>query len=175
MPINNYIFGIYKVAKVHIGGSGGTAGGGYDYLLAKNISHKGSESAEPVELLQGTPKNRIFNIGAFEESYNISAPVLVGGGSKIDGRSLMNNLLNNVLTATNSLPIITDVTITINGDSGAEMSLILISDGSDLVPNTYLGITSSQAPVFIISATTEDVNAVSGTTGFLTPSIFNSR
>lgn len=156
MPLLPGIVSITKVAKVY---TTPNAQDPYTYVLAKSVSHKGDEEATPEPLLQGTPKTRIFRIGAFDETFAISAPVLIGGAAPIDIRALANKLLSNALDPTNrSLPILTSATLSISSESGASYSLNLASDGRDLV--TPPSGQTAPPPVFVISARSADISAV---------------
>jgi hypothetical protein len=84
----------------------------------------------PEELVQGTPKNRVFNIGGIEEDISLEAPVLIGGGANIDGRNLLIGQIANALLPTGAtFPLLENATMSISAQGGAHCSIRMISDG----------------------------------------------
>jgi hypothetical protein len=147
MPVKNNIVGLYHMLRV-----------GTQIVVADSFKRQHNMSASPKQYLQGTSKTRVLDIGGITESFDITAPILVGNGASVDGRTLANerlaNLMANTTAGTNpSLPIMTSAKYSIGSDS----SSVTIALKSDTTPNSQ-----------IISLTNEEVtalipNAVSGT------------
>jgi hypothetical protein len=118
MPIRNEFFGVWKTLLV-----------GDQFVLAQQASRKRTMEAGPNPLIQGTPKNRVLNIGTAQETYNLTAPLLVGGAAPLDGRKFMVSALKKALDPTNTtLPLITSANITV-GSSNASVTVAMLSDG----------------------------------------------
>jgi hypothetical protein len=119
MPINNNIFGVYKTLKI-----------GEQFVLASNASRNQTMQAQAKNFIQGTPKARILDIGGVKEEIKISAPILVGGGSRIDGRALFNERIQDILTDPQNatLPVLKSASIRIT-QQGTDTNIALLSDG----------------------------------------------
>lgn len=140
MPINNNLFGVYKTLLVD-----------GQVVLASRASRSQEMEVSQKQFIQGTPKNRILDIGGVSETITISAPVLIGGAQTIDGRSLilkkLNEIISNPFTAT--LPILKSASISIS-ESGADTSITLLSDGD---PSVITNLTN--APFEVVSTQAE--------------------
>ena len=102
MPINNDILGIYKAVFIRTS----SGGAGYSYIV-ESASRSVSIEASPKTMIIGSPKTRIMDIGGASESISIQAPILIGGGSRWDGRSLASDKIGEILDPTNaSLPVL---------------------------------------------------------------------
>ena len=118
MPLNNNLFGVYKSLKV----SGRT-------YVAENATRKVEMEVDAKNYVQGSPKSRVLNIGGTKESISITAPILVGGGSSVDGRSLANSKISEILDPNNaSLPVLESATYKVSPE-GASVTINLKSDG----------------------------------------------
>ena len=96
MPINNNLFGVYKSFKLN-----GTT------VVASSVTRNRNMQASPENYVQGTPKARVMNIGAVEETLTINAPLFVGGGSAVDGRYIANAKIEEILNpSTATLPLL---------------------------------------------------------------------
>lgn len=114
----NEFFGVYKTLKI-----------GNSFIIVTNASRDRSMVAEPKNFVQGTALNKIMDIREVSETINIDAPILIGGASVIDGRTLMNDQIDNAMLRTGAvLPILEKATITVNDKSGG-IKLSLKSDG----------------------------------------------
>ncbi len=118
MPLMNEFFGVYKTLKI-----------GDSFIIVTSASRDRSMAAEPKNYVQGTVLNKIMNIREVSETISIDAPILIGGGSAIDGRTLMNDQIDNAMLRTGAvLPILEKASIVLNGESG-NVRLSLKSDG----------------------------------------------
>lgn len=123
MPVRNEFFGIYKTVKV---GKGADA----TFIIVKDANRNRNMAVQNEELVQGTPKSRVLNIGAISEEITINAPLLIGGGANIDGRVLLTKSIVNALKPKNaSLPLLRNATVSISNTSPATCSFTLVSDG----------------------------------------------
>ena len=144
MPTNNALLGITKTLKI--------AG---NYVLAKSANRSRRMSTEPVQLLQGTPKTRIFDIGVVEETFKIDGPMLIGGASSIDVRQLLLAQLTQALDPNNtSLPIVTGASVSVDKDS-ANVSVSLLSDGNPANSAVFevMGADPNGAPLTLLNPT----------------------
>lgn len=89
MPLNNNLFGVYKSLKV----SGRT-------YVAESANRNVSMEVDAKNYIQGSPKARVLNIGGTKETISITAPILVGAGSAVDGRELANTKIAEILDPT---------------------------------------------------------------------------
>lgn len=122
MPTKNGLYGVYKTLKVN--GA---------HILAEKASQKISMPVEQKNFIQGTAKNRIMDIGGITENITVEAPILIGGGSVIDGRTLLNRQIKNLINpSTTVLPLLEKATLTVSGEAGGKVSLELISDGAPI-------------------------------------------
>jgi len=118
MPLMNEFFGVYKTLKI-----------GNSFIIVTNASRDRSMEAEPKNFVQGTALNKIMDIGKVSETITIDAPILIGGGSAVDGRTLMNDQIDNAMLRTGAvLPILETANITVSEKSGG-IRLTLKSDG----------------------------------------------
>lgn len=118
MPLNNNLFGVYKSLKV----SGRT-------YVAETASRNVSMEVDAKNYIQGSPKSRVLNIGGTKETISITAPILVGAGSAVDGRELANSKITEILNpATASLPVLESAVYKVSAE-GASVSITLKSDG----------------------------------------------
>lgn len=135
MPVKNELIGGYHCVLV-----------ANKFVLCDKVTRTHSIKAQPKPLMQGTIKTRIMEIGGLEEKIQISAPVLIGGGSLIDGRTLLNDQITNALLKTGAtLPLLEQATITINADSGANISFVLQSDGNPANTTDAFAVTDHPA------------------------------
>lgn len=119
MPIKNEFFGVNKTLQV-----------GGKFVIAESAKRSRSMKTNQKNFIQGTAANRIMDIGGASETISISAPILIGGGSLIDGRTLLNNQIRNALLRSGaSLPILESARITVSEESGM-VELELKSDGN---------------------------------------------
>ena len=119
MPINNNIFGVYKTLKI-----------GGKFVLATNVSRNQTMQVEAKSFIQGTPKTRVLDIGGVREEINLSVPILVGGGARIDGRELFNERIENILSNPEdaTLPLLKSASLRISPQN-TDLSVVLVSDG----------------------------------------------
>lgn len=118
MPINNNLFGVFKSFKL----SG-------NRVVASSVSRNRSMDANPVNFVQGTPKARVMDIKGVSESISISAPLLVGAGSSVDGRFVANKKIEEILSPnTAKLPLLQSAQFSVSADS-SNVELTLESDG----------------------------------------------
>ena len=118
MPLNNNLFGVYKSLRV----SGKT-------YVAENATRKVEMEVDAKNYVQGSPKSRVLNIGGTKESISITAPILVGGGQTVDGRSLANTKITEILDPNNAaLPVLESATYKVSPE-GASVTINLKSDG----------------------------------------------
>ena len=128
MPLNNDLFGIYKTVKIND-----------NPIVVSSANRNKKMDVNAETYLQGTPKTRILNIGGVSEDISIDSPILIGGGSAVDGRFLINLKLNELLNPnTAQLPLLTNATFTIN-ESGGNTSITLKTDGdpADVNSNVF--------------------------------------
>lgn len=128
MPLNNNLFGVYKSIKVN------------DVtLVASSANRNKNMDVQAENYIQGTPKSRILNIGGVHETIEIEAPILIGGGSTVDGRNLVNVKIDELLNPTTAvLPLLENATISVS-EQGANVNMSLKTDGdpSDLNSNVF--------------------------------------
>lgn len=128
MPLNNNLFGVYKSIKVN------------DVtLVASSANRNKNMDVQAENYIQGTPKSRILNIGGVQETIEIEAPILIGGGSTVDGRNLVNVKIDELLNPTTAvLPLLENATISVS-EQGANVNMSLKTDGdpSDLNSNVF--------------------------------------
>jgi len=118
MPLNNGFFGVYKTLMI-----------GDSFIIVTSASRDRKMTAEPKNFVQGTALNKIMDIREVSEIISIDAPILIGGGSAIDGRTLMNEQIDNAMSRTGAvLPILENATITVSGQAG-KVAMTLKSDG----------------------------------------------
>ena len=123
MPVNDRFVGVYDVVFI-----GGTA------VIAEKANRNRTMQAEGETLIQGTPKQRILNIGGVSEDFDIDGPILIGGGQAVDTRNLMGRYLKKILTpqidANNADPVLlTSASLSVN-EGGGSISLKFKSDGN---------------------------------------------
>ena len=141
MPINNDILGIYKA--VYIRTSSG--GAGYSYIV-ESASRSVTIDAQPKTMMIGSPKTRIMDIGGASESISIQAPILIGGGSRWDGRSLASDKINEILDPTSaSLPVLKSAEYSIN-EGGGSVSITLEGDGDTGIGTSSFWVVQSNQP-----------------------------
>lgn len=118
MPINNNFFGVYKSFKL-----------GTQRVVASDVTRNREMSVSPQNYVQGTPKARVLDIGGVSETLSITAPLFVGGGSAVDGRSICNKKIREILgLETPTLPILSSANFNISAEQ-TSVSLSLESDG----------------------------------------------
>ena len=131
MPLNNNLFGVYKSLKI----SGKT-------YVAESASRNVSMDVDAKNYIQGSPKARVLNIGGTKETISITTPILVGGGSSVDGRTLANDKIKAILDPNNAtLPVLESAVYKVSPE-GASVSVTLKSDGdpgdpSDTSPRPF--------------------------------------
>lgn len=128
MPINNDIFGVYKSIRV----SG-------EQLVAKSVNRNRKMSTKVTNYLQATPKSRILDIAGTSDDITIEAPILIGGGSTVDGRNFVNQKVKEILRIDGNvptLPVLSSAKYTI-GESGASVTLSLKSDGDPRISSGF--------------------------------------
>ena len=119
MPLNNNLYGVYKTLKI----------GGVSYIV-ESASRNRSMEVSPKSYVQGTPLSAILDIGGVKEDISIQAPILVGGASAHDGRTLANTKITEILSpSTATLPLLQNANFRVS-ESGASVSMSLMSDGS---------------------------------------------
>lgn len=120
MAVRNDLFGVYKIAKIN----------NIIYLVKDVVAGREMETNDE-SFIQGTAETRILNVGMLSSTYSVEAPIVVGGGAGIDGRTLLNeNILNSLLKSGATLPILDKASIDISADQGASVKLSLASDGN---------------------------------------------
>ncbi len=125
MPVRNQLFGVYKLLELKQ--SDGTT---YRPYLAESATRKRTMEVEAKNYIQGTAKARVLDIGAISETFSFKLPILVGGASVMDGRSMVVTYLQQALDETTTqLPLITGATITVSSEGGASVSVEMLSDG----------------------------------------------
>jgi hypothetical protein len=126
MPIKNEFFGVNKTLMV-----------GGKFVIAESATRSRSMKVNQKNFIQGTAANRIMDIGGVSEDISISAPILIGGGSYIDGRTLLNTQIQNALLRSGAiLPILESAEITISEEAGM-VELKLKSDGNPANTSTF--------------------------------------
>ena len=141
MPINNDILGIYKAVFVRTS----SGGAGYSYIV-ESASRSITIDASPKTMIIGSPKTRIMDIGGASESISIQAPILIGGGSRWDGRQLAGDKINEILNPTTaSLPVLKSAEFSIN-EGGGSVSLTLEGDGDTGIGTSSFWVVQSNAP-----------------------------
>lgn len=126
MPLMNEFFGVYKTLKI-----------GDSFIIVSNASRDRSMEVEAKNFVQGTALNKIMNIGKVSETITINAPILIGGGSVIDGRTLMNDQIDNAMLRTGAvLPILESARINLSEKQGS-ITLTLQSDGDPANSNVF--------------------------------------
>lgn len=137
MPINNYLYGVYKIATIFTNKSGVTFQ--YPYII-ESLTDKVNMDTSAKEFMQGDPRNRVLDIKAIRQDISVRAPILVpvNGATVQDGLALMNDILNLQYTysgtgwlPTNYLPVLTSLSLDINEDE-SKVSFELKSDGNPL-------------------------------------------
>lgn len=124
MPIRNEFFGVFKTVKI-----------GGEFMLAESVNRSRTMQVDAKAYIQGSAFNRILDIGAVSETISITAPVLIGGGAKVDGRRLVNDQLDNVRQRDSSnmtLPILSKASLKVDAQSGATYNIELKSDGTNI-------------------------------------------
>jgi hypothetical protein len=123
MPVRNQLFGVYKLVELK-------TADGYRPFVVENASRNRKMNVSSKNYVQGTAKSRILDIAEITEEISITLPILLGGAQVMDGRSLIAYYLSEALKEdTTVLPLITNATINIAADSGASVSVKLLSDG----------------------------------------------
>jgi len=118
MPLNNNLFGVYKSIRVN-----------NTTLVASSADRSRTMDVKAENFIQGTPKSRILDIGGITEDISISAPILIGGGSAVDGRNLVNIKIAELLNPTTAvLPLLTNATVSVS-EQGANVQMTLKTDG----------------------------------------------
>ena len=141
MPINNDILGIYKAVFIRTS----SGGAGYSYIV-ESASRSVSIEASPKTMMIGSPKTRIMDIGGASESISIQAPILIGGGSRWDGRSLASDKIGEILDPTNaSLPVLKSAEYSIN-EGGGSVSITLEGDGDTGIGTSSFWVVQSNQP-----------------------------
>ena len=141
MPINNDILGIYKAVFIRTSSSGA----GYSYIV-ESASRNITIDASPKTMMIGSPKTRIMDIGGASESISIQAPILIGGGSRWDGRTLAGDKISQILNpATASLPILKSAEYSIN-EGGGSVSITLEGDGDTGIGTSSFWVVQSNEP-----------------------------
>ena len=124
MPVRNQLFGVYKLLELK------QADGSYRPFLAETASRTRSMKTEAKNFIQGTAKSRVLDIGAISEEFKFKLPILVGGASVMDGRSMVTTYLTQALDdQTTVLPLIKSANITISNEGGATVDVEMLSDG----------------------------------------------
>lgn len=120
MPLNNNFFGVYK--SFNFGGK---------KVVASNVTRNRQMQTSPVNYVQGTPKARVLDISGVSESLSVDAPLFVGSGSSVDGRSICNQKIKEILGLENQiavLPVLSEASFSIGAEQSS-VSLTLESDG----------------------------------------------
>jgi len=119
MPLKNEFFGVFKTLKV-----------GSKFIIVSSANRDRNMKADPKNFVQGTALNKIMDIGVVTETISIDAPFLIGGGSAVDGRTLMNDQIDNAMKRTGAtLPILQSARVQI-GEQGGSVNMTLLSDGN---------------------------------------------
>ena len=120
MPVNNKLYGVYKLLEL----------GGQKYIVERANRNRQME-AEPKNFVQGTAKSRIMDIGGIYEEISVSLPILVGGAAEanMDGRGLLATYIQRALDETSTaIPLITSASISITQEQ-ANIEARFLSDG----------------------------------------------
>ena len=119
MPLNNNFLGIYKTVKIN---------GKRVALNSFNRNLNMETNSQPY--LIGTQKSKVLNIGGVSESLVLSSNLLVGSGASVDGRSLANTKILEILDAENAqLPVMSSFDYSIGSDN-CTVTINLESDGN---------------------------------------------
>jgi len=125
MPIRNQLFGVYKLLELK-----SPTGNTYRPYLAETASRRRTMEVNAKNFIQGTAKNRILDIGAISETFSFKLPILVGGASDMDGRTLILDYLAAALNeSSTNLPLITSASISVSSEGGATVDVEMLSDG----------------------------------------------
>ena len=126
MPIRNQLFGVYKLLELK-----SPTGTTYRPYLAETASRRRTMEVQAKNFIQGTAKNRILDIGAISETFNFKLPILIGGASVMDGRTLILDYLAAALNeSSTNLPLITSASISVSSEGGATVDVEMLSDGA---------------------------------------------
>jgi len=109
MPIRNQLFVVYKLLELK-----SPTGTSYRQYIAESASRRRTMEVNAKNYIQGTAKSRILDIGAISETFSFKLPILVGGASVMDGRTLILDYLAAALDETSTnLPLITSSSISV--------------------------------------------------------------
>lgn len=124
MPIRNQLFGVYKLVELK------QADNTYRPFLAEKASRDRTMSVKSKNYIQGTAKARVLDIGEITETFSFDLPILVGGASIMDGRSMITTYLSQALNENSTvLPLIESASVKIQSEGGASVSVKMLSDG----------------------------------------------
>lgn len=154
MPVNNRIAGLYDIVFI-----------GATPVIAAKANRNRTMATDGEVLIQGTPKQRILNIGGVKEEFDIEGPILLGGGQAVDTRNLMGVYLKRVLTPQTTpdnvvdAVLLTSANLTV-GTNGADINLKFKSDGN---PNnksfrTFGGLNGKEAADSLPTSPTDPLN-----------------
>lgn len=101
--------------------------------LAQNFNRADSMDVEPAVLLDGTILPQILDIGGVREQIRVEAPILIGSGSAYDGRTLINEKIQEQMNFNFDLPIMSSASIQVQRRGGGSASIELLGDG---IPNS---------------------------------------
>lgn len=133
-PIRNDLIGVYRTLKLE----------GTTYVV-ENATRDRNQSVEAKSLMQGTPGTTILDIGMAGETFTVNAPVLIGGGSALDGKILLANQMEKFRNL-GTLPILTAATVDIK-EEGVNLSCTLESDGNPETTNSIYQLNEPGYPV----------------------------
>jgi len=149
MPLNNNFYGVYKVIKINTASTQGGSGSRKPYII-ENFDANNSMEASAKFYMQGSPLTRVLDIGAINEKYNVSAPILVPADgidftTLKDGAQLLNEIcylqytqdpVSGVYVPNNKMPLLVSAELLVSSQS-SKITFDLQSDGD---PNNSANI-----------------------------------
>jgi hypothetical protein len=174
MPLNNNFYGIYKVMWVNTGVNGFyNSNTGIAPYIISSLKDRTTMQADTKFFMQGDPRSRIYDIGNIDQTFEVSAPVLVNtsgpsasGASIRDGWLLLKDFLNKVYpnginTTISALPILSKATLNVTSNESS-ISFTITSDGDPgNTPNVYQ-INSYQTSNYSGQSTAQQLGISSG-------------
>lgn len=125
MPLRNDLFGVFKIMTVK------NENGVDTVVIGESGNSDRDMKSTGKTYIQGTAETRILDIGLLSETIKVEAPILIGGGSTIDGRTLLNNQITNAANKDSQLlPVLSNATINIDAQNGGNVSITMKSDGA---------------------------------------------
>lgn len=144
MPINNKLFGVYKIIKFKLS----TDVSPTTPYIIENYSPTDTMDASGKTYIQGSPKTKIMSIGKARQDISVTAPLLIGGAAPYDGRSLFNDKLSEILTDPYNavLPVLYKATLNLK-EMDSNVVLNFKSDGNPNTTYDTIAISNGDATV----------------------------